>query len=51
VPLEQFRIKEVLLGITNMTIYITIVAVIVILIIIKREVALGGCRLTIVKEV
>lgn len=50
-PLEQFKIKEVLLGMTNMTIYLTIVGLIVIMIIIKKERRIGGSRLTIIKEV
>lgn len=50
-PLEQFKIKEVLLGMTNMTIYLTIVGLIVIMIIRKKERTIGGSRLTIIKEV
>lgn len=50
-PLEQFKIKPILLGITNMTIYLTIVTVIVIMIIRKEERRIGGERLIIIKEV
>lgn len=50
-PLEQFKIKGIIMGITNMTIYITIVTVIVIMIIIKKDTRIGGSRLTIIKEV
>lgn len=50
-PLEQFRIKPIILGVTNMTIYITIVTVIIIMIIVKKERKIKGERLIIMKEV
>ena len=48
--MEQFEVKPVILGITNMGVYITIVTVIVIMIMTKKERRVKGERLIIMKE-
>lgn len=50
-PLEQFRIRPIVMGLTNISIYLTIVTGVAIMLIMKKEIRIKGERLIIIKEI